>query len=318
MSKVKKIKQQARIVEKYLTGELDETQSSDLKAALTNTPDTGKAWNRLHGRLAEEGLIPDRSMENGGRFVKPILLAAASLIILAGIAAIIVMFVGRGNAAEEKHLLTGTNPATLVKTMPDGSVVYLAGNTQLTYPERFDAKVRKVSLEGEAFFDITRNPGKPFLIETGKVMVEVIGTSFNVRTGQDGEFHLWVKQGTVKVSLKGEGRSGLMVMAGEEVEYHSRVLVKSKLTESSGTGWYYKQMHFKDETLKDILHVLNLNYQTNFVLDDTLTGKRRLTATFSNEPAETMAELLCVALNLNHKTINGAILLYDKTQDPGR
>ena len=74
-------------------------------------------------------------------------------------------------------------------------------------------------------------------------------------------------------------------------------------------------MHFKDETLQNIINVLNRNFNTTFVLADNETGKRKLTVTFNNETAETMTELICVTLNLKSQTINGSVVLSENKED---
>lgn len=67
-------------------------------------------------------------------------------------------------------------------TLPDGSTVWLNGNSQLTFAERFDGAQRRVKLEGEGFFDVVRNPERPFVVEIGRREIEVLGTAFDVKS----------------------------------------------------------------------------------------------------------------------------------------
>ncbi len=72
------------------------------------------------------------------------------------------------------------------KPVPDGSIVVLNKHGSLTYPTRFDEKERKVKLTGEGFFTVTHNMHQPFVVECNDVNVQVVGTSFNVKSSVGG------------------------------------------------------------------------------------------------------------------------------------
>lgn len=91
---------------------------------------------------------------------------------------------------------------TLVTTLEDGSVVFLAKETSIRYPEHFVSDKREVSLQGDAFFDVAKNRERPFWIDTEQVKIEVLGTAFSVKSVEDAPFRLSVQRGTVRVTLK--------------------------------------------------------------------------------------------------------------------
>ena len=74
----------------------------------------------------------------------------------------------------------------LLVLLPDGSRVWLNADSKLTYPEQFAKYNRNVTLEGEAYFEVARNEARPFIVQSGKQRVEVLGTSFDV-TAYEGE-----------------------------------------------------------------------------------------------------------------------------------
>ena len=104
--------------------------------------------------------------------------------------------------------------------MEDGSIVYLADNSQLSYPEHFQREKREVSLLGNALFDVSGNKERPFLIETEQARIEVLGTSFNIKSSDKSAFELAVRRGLVKVTLKKNGEQTL-VKAGQTVSLFS-------------------------------------------------------------------------------------------------
>ena len=127
-------------------------------------------------------------------------------------------------------------------------------------------------------------------------------------------FELFVDRGKVKVTLKTDPSKSEMVVAGEKISTVENNLVKSKHIANETTSWYKQRMHFKDETLQNIIHVLNRNFNTTFVLSDNAIGKHKLTVTFQNETAETMTELICMTLNLKSQTINGAVVFFENKE----
>ena len=205
-----------------------------------------------------------------------------------------------GGEIESLNLVTQENreASMLVTTLEDGSVVYLAQESTLKYPEHFATDKREVNLQGEAFFDVAKKHEQTFLIETEKVQIEVLGTAFNVRSHGDDSFRLSVQRGRVKVSLKQGGQS-VLVNAGETVTLQARQLQLSETGDSDEFRQYTKNIRFKDECLEDILRVVNaeasaLQIQTA----SPVLSKRKLTIEFENNSPETVAELICWALSL--------------------
>jgi ferric-dicitrate binding protein FerR (iron transport regulator) len=278
-------------------------------------PDTHKAWSRLHARLNDEKLIPTHFIRTKRRTLPLFLRAAAIILVLAGITSVIYLQMNRKPGIEMIRLDTANETNTLVKTLDDGSVIYIAQNSSFLFPEKFESEVRNVELKGEAFFDIASNPEKPFVIETDEALIEVLGTAFNVKT-QNGEgFELIVDRGKVKVTLKADPSHSELVVAGEKVKTVKNNMVKTRNDADRADIWYKQRMHFKDESLQNIISVLNRNFNTTFVIAEKETGNRRLTVTFNNETAETMTELICATLNLKSQNINGSVVLSENKEN---
>lgn len=275
----------------------------------TKSLHTSEAWDKLYDRLQDEKLIPAQGVTTKHKLVYNVLRIAALALILLGIGAVVYLNMNRKPVVAMVKLNTVNETATLIKTLEDGSVIYLAQNSTFSFPEEFKAASRNVELKGEAFFDIIPNPDKPFIIETDKALIQVLGTAFNVKTKNGDGFELFVARGKVKVTLKKDPSHSETVMAGEEISNVKNSLVKSRHIANEASSWYKQRMHFKDEKLQNIITVLNWNFNTNFVLADNEIGKQRLTVTFQNETAGTMTELICVALNLKSQAINGSVVL---------
>ncbi|MCX6241241.1 MAG: FecR domain-containing protein [Bacteroidetes bacterium] len=270
---------------------------------------THQAWDKLYARLKADDLVPAREARAKNNLVYYGLRIAAVALILLGIGSVVYISMNGKPAVAMISLNTGNETNTLVKTLADGSVIYLSQNSLFSFPVEFTAASRNVELKGEAFFDIASNPGKPFIIETDEAFIQVLGTAFNVKTKHSDGFELCVERGKVKVTLKSDPAHSEMVIAGEKISAVNHSLVRSKYVAAAAGSWYKQRMRFKDEKLQNIISVLNRNFNTNFVLANNETGNHKLTVTFENETAATMTGLICVALNLKSQTINGSVVL---------
>jgi ferric-dicitrate binding protein FerR (iron transport regulator) len=257
--------------------------------------DTDKAWEKLSGRLEADGLLPAPAKPKIRTLFPAWAGWAASLLILA-VAGILL----HNRTPDPLPLLTeniSPEKQTLVQFLEDGSVVYLADNARLAYPETFGESERKVVLEGEAFFDVSPKADQAFLVETRAALVEVLGTSFNVKaTGQDA-FELFVEEGVVRVSSRTDPAMTLLVEPGEMLSVTGNRFEKSTVSDNAPSAWKTTRMHFKDETLDNILRVINKNYHAGLRLAEGQEG-RRLTVTFYQNNLPTIIELISLSMDL--------------------
>lgn len=275
-----------------------------------NKRKTDQAWNHLYARLEGDGLLSEANTRTSHRpllLKRAIAVAAVALICIA----LSVTYQVRKTHFADKNLLTQQNKetaTTLVATLEDGSIVYLAGNTSLQYPEHFLPEKREVALQGNALFDITGNRTRPFLIETEDTRIEVLGTAFNVKSDRSAPFELSVQRGEVKVTLKKSGED-IHVRAGETVTLLSRKLHLSQTKDQKLFDSYTKCIRFKDERLSNILRIINLNSPELQLQASPELADRTLTVTFSNNTPEVMAELICLALNIKCTRENNVLTL---------
>ncbi len=260
---------------------------------------TDEAWKRIYTRLEEENLLVSQVKgEQAGRWLSLRWAAVAAVIIVAVWGTALWLFPSSENRMQNLVMQENMEKATLVKTLEDGSVVYLAGESSIQYPEHFALDKREVNLRGEAFFDVAGNPEQAFTVETEKVRVEVLGTAFDVRSKENNPFSLSVRRGKVKVSLKENGHS-VYVKAGETVTLHNGNLTVSNAGHPGQFDRYTQNIRFKDEYLEDVLRVVNK--ESSGLQIETLSsslGKRKLTVEFSDNSPEAVAELISRTFNL--------------------
>lgn len=109
--------------------------------------------------------------------------------------------------------------------LPDGSKVWLNASSSIRFPTAFTGGERKVGITGEAYFEIARNPEKPFIVQTNRMNVTVLGTHFNVNTYQDeGAMKVTLVDGKVKVTTD-DGR-GAILKPGEQAQVNGTAQIK--------------------------------------------------------------------------------------------
>lgn len=270
--------------------------------------DIDKAWNNLHARLQEDNLIPIAAKERS-IFAMPVFRwAVAAMFALCLTTVVIRYFVPDRHKTPLLSMRNNDADNTLVKTLEDGSTVYLAGSSSLFYPTRFAKDSREVVMQGNALFDIAKNPEKPFRIETKKIIVEVLGTAFNVKSDAKGSFELAVLRGKVKVTQKSNGEFAYVV-AGEQATIVDNHWQKTKYTNNCLLESFTKHMKFKDEPLEKIVQVINQYSQRKVALQGEAIKTHKLNVRFYNNDVESMTKVISLALHLKREVTQDSIFI---------
>ena len=150
-------------------------------------------------------------------------------------------------------------------TLQDGTVVNLNSASELRYPVRFAGTERKVFLTGEAYFQVASDKSSPFIIEMGKVQVQVLGTSFNLRAYQDEEMiQTTLVEGRVCMFTD---KKRILLYPNEQgaIELKTGNLVKKQVDVQAYIGWKNGRFIFERQTLEDIMRTLSRWYDVQVV-----------------------------------------------------
>jgi ferric-dicitrate binding protein FerR (iron transport regulator) len=265
--------------------------------SVTSTADENVAWQRFQNRI----------------HARPVVKSPAQFAWMR-VAALVVVIIGAGLAAyyslREKPapLLTAQATGTVKSnTLSDGSVVTLNKNSSITYPQRFEGDARSVELKGEAFFDVTPNKSKPFIIRINDVTVTVVGTSFNIRS-ENGTTEVIVATGVVQVQRRNKT---LTLRPNEKITVKQQDSLLVKAPETTHLYNYYQSNEFVcDNTpLWKLVAVLNKAYNVNIVIGRDSLRALPLTTTFPNESLDHILQVICLTFNLKAEHTSTAIIL---------
>lgn len=271
---------------------------------------TDHAWKKLHNRLEEDGLLNTPQPIKRNIISMPAIKWAASLIVIGISIAVIALVVNNNKNKIEFLTLNNTeNTSSLVSTLADGSIVYLGGQASLSFPTHFEQDKREVFLEGNALFDVKGNKKCPFIIETEKIRIEVLGTTFDVKSTNG--FSLSVLSGRVKATTKSNNRS-VFIERGETAFMNEGQLQVKPSDDAGLKNFYTDQIRFKDEPLSNIITIMNKNSEgPRLEISPELAG-RKITVSFFEESNETIARLICYALNLEYSVKPDKIYISQK------
>ncbi len=221
------------------------------------------------------------------------------------IAAILAVALGVGyftynwpNKPDQVLVLTADN-LIVRDTLPDGSFAVLNKRSSIQYAFNPNNSRRKVVLEGEAFFDVNHQQDKPFIIETGEVIIEDIGTSFNVNAFPESPtIEVYVESG--EVAFYTLTNTGLNLVAGETGIYHKQSQSFARLLKVDTNRLAYKTgiFNFRNADLGSILEDLNAVYDAKIQLANPALSNCRLNVTFRNERIDDVVEIIAETLKL--------------------
>lgn len=190
--------------------------------------------------------------------------------------------------------------STLAETrtvnLPDGTSVTLNHYSTLTYPERFKTDNREVELNGEAYFEVSKDKKHPFIVQTEAVDVRVLGTQFNVDAYRDSpDVRTTLLTGSVAVSNK--SNSEHMILKPNEIAIYNKVekkLTRKVLEDATDEiSWRHGEFIFDDVPLRDIARELSNSFGTTIQITDSTLQNYRISARFRNgEDLETILSVL--------------------------
>lgn len=171
-------------------------------------------------------------------------------------------------------------------TLTDGTIVYMGAGSTLEYPEQFKDSIRGVSLKGEAFFEVAKNPAQPFIIQTENIRTQVLGTSFKVNAISGKPFQVQVATGKVRVDRMNEGQREELAILTPGQQLSLKTLkdraVSTEVAVADIQGWRNSRLVFKDQNVQEIAEQLERSYDVHFTFKSPKKAAAVLTVTLQD------------------------------------
>ncbi|GGD60297.1 hypothetical protein GCM10011514_25340 [Emticicia aquatilis] len=227
------------------------------------------------------------------------------------------------SSIEEKQLwVEYINDKATPKTisLEDGSSVILEKNSKISVPKQFDADKRTVILSGEAFFEIAKNPRRPFYVYANEVITKVLGTSFRVRAFEDDK-KITVKVKTGKVSVFSQNKhllntpesKGLILLPNQQAIYNrptdvlSKHLVETPMPLPTNDATALPE-YFDEQPVSNILEVIERRYGVKIIFDEELLSRCVITTRLRDESLYEQLDLICTIIGATYKEVDAQIV----------
>jgi transmembrane sensor len=271
--------------------------------------------------------------------IKKILVPAVLILVTAS------FFVFKTSPAKKAKLAENAKPLSSVSTkngnrtkltLPDGTQVWLNAGSRIEYNDAvFNKTQREVTLTGEAFFDVTKNPQKPFIVHSGNMQLKVLGTAFNVKA-YPGEKNMETSllRGLVEVTLNNRPDEKIFLHPNEKIIVANSAFQKTtnsvapaeadkilnqplvsvekinylpKDSLIAETSWLYDKLVFRSQSFEDLAKQMERKYDVSIHFSDDKLKSLVFTGIFSTETIEQALDALEYTTQF-HYTIKNNII----------
>lgn len=278
----------------YQTNRLIWSQSEEVSPSWT--PDITSAWERFESTRQITQSKPAKSQKSFGWMrVAAVLVLAVSLSVW--------IFNKPDQAKSAATIVYAADQEAINPLLSDGSKVYLNKGSKLTViGDLSTSSERLVQLEGEGFFDIYRDSGRPFLIEVAGMQVQVLGTSFLVRV-DDGSLEVVVREG--KVAVAHPDGSDRVELTDHQRYIMDRITGRSKVDRDpteNAWSWQTGILQFQATPLNEVLRTIERHYHIQINLANPANELCPFTSRFQEADAATVLQSIAGAFGMKVRT----------------
>ncbi|TDB65954.1 FecR family protein [Arundinibacter roseus] len=208
-------------------------------------------------------------------------------------------------------------PRMVMHSLPDGSTVWLHAEASISYPPVFTGATRSVFFEGEGFFDVKSDKKHPFLIQSGTMQIEVLGTRFNVKALPKEKIHeVSVVSGSVAVSVPMPTTADAQKIVLSPRQQALFETQNKRLTTNTLHAELKKEIYepvtiqFEGTAFDQVTDQLSRRFDVRIHLANPAMKTCRLTADFEQQPLAAILEMLCTSLDATY-TMSGKTILIE-------
>ena len=270
--------------------------------------------------IRAETIIPNTIIESDGKkpqprrrnsWIKSFFKIAATFLILAGsiyAISVILQSIDYNNIAqsgEQHYFEKATNANQRINfSLPDGSLVYLNSASKVIYKTGLDGLSREVYLEGEAFFNVESDRGRPFKVYANSTEITAIGTAFNVKIGNsDSDTEVSLVEGKVEVvNLASENKEALYLNEGERALLvpSEKTMTKSTFEPELVTIWKEGLLLFENTSILTVQEALERWYGVKIIFQNRPTKDLTVTGRFDKEYLGNVLESLSYSARFDY------------------
>ncbi len=227
--------------------------------------------------------------------------------------------------------INNSDKAILV-TLDDGSSIFLNPNSKISYAKNFNqGNIREIYLSGEAFFEVAKNPNKPFLVYANELITKVLGTSFNVRAyANEKDITVKVRTGRVAVAvaritdvqqkISSRELDGIMLLPNQQAVLSRQEvrLVKSLvenpavISKNPPQDLMQQQFIFNADNATEVFKSIEKAYGVDIVFDETLLSQCQFTGNVTDESLYEKLDIICKTIEAQYQILDAQVIITSK------
>ena len=293
------------LIANYLSGEASQTEKDKLNLWIGESPankrlfeENKRIWKNSRSYFPASVIISDREkikdqiIQQLSKSAKTVSLqtwiyrvaAVLALPVMLGIG----WYLGSTELSSETQKCEVTAPKGQISkcVLADGTEVWLNAGSTLKYDAAFKGNLREVNLDGEAYFKVSKNKHKPFVVTTEHARIKVLGTIFNLKAySGENKVETTLEEGSVVFSLNESATKPVELKPGEQVVYNisEKKVIVGKVETYLHTAWKDGKFVFKDADLQAIIQELEKLYDVRIHLENDSLLKLHFRGMFEYE-----------------------------------
>lgn len=239
---------------------------------------------------------------------------AATILLCISISFSFYLYTQKNLSASNEYIVSAEKGQRASVTLPDGTKVWLNSHTELRYKSDYGVKERNVFLNGEAYFEVSKDKEHRFVVNAGEMAVEALGTAFNVKAyNEDPDFVATLFEGSIKA---GTGDDNNVILTPDQ---HVSLNRKSKsLTVGISENvlyarmWRNNELAFEKEKLDDIAVLLNRMYNVQLKFKSDKIRQYRFSGVIKNNSLDNVIEIISLTAPIIYESHGDTIILDEK------
>lgn len=202
--------------------------------------------------------------------------------------------------------------------LPDGTKVWLNSSSRVEYTASFFSRKRRVTMDGEAYFEVSHDKHAPFVVSTNGLDIRVLGTRFNIRNDEEKHTVTTVLlEGSIEASVTGERDKAVRLRPSQQLLFDTdmkSMLLSDIETAERSINWIYGRFSFEHNTLEEIAEVLNDYYNVDIRFKDDALRQMRFSGDFQAEDGiYHIMSVLQLTYKFNYRIVENDIEIYANT-----
>lgn len=306
---------------RYITGEVTQEENllvkewsrkdianEELLIQLARIYYAQRTQQRIKSRDTEAAFrIVNNKIKKKGRrlFLQRVGVAASLIIGILGIGSFIFQYSDLRESFLPSMITVESNDNSRTRlVLPDGTEVCLNSGSSITYPSRYTDSERNVTLSGEAYFKVTHNKEKPFIVNAlnKKYKVKVLGTEFNMQAYRDDNvIQTTLIVGSVQVDIQGNNTKTVLLPSQKAIySVQNNELEVVTANTDRETDWMYSRLVFKKTPMPEVLARLSRFYKVEFDVRNKIIDTYTFTGTFEDKPLYQVLDYMKISSQIDY------------------